>query len=539
MKNKEIDCFIIGNNQMIFSEYVTNIKGMGEKSGAFRDLNLSFYEEDGVIYSCSDFHNKYYLYYSKSDAMSYNNIFSATISYLGTFLKKNNLSFDYVNSFQEGKSSLLHALKEKTIISIAITTTYYVSVLPILEIMQFIKKYNKTVKIIVGGPFVSTHYEIHNTASFRFLLSKIGADFYINSAQGEKALVNTVNAIKQRQSYEKIENLIYKKGDEYCFNPPVVENNDLHENLVNWELFKEDIKANNRRMVMVRSAISCPFSCSFCSFPARAGDHRYAEPEDLCKELDQLDQLENVNSVSFIDDTFNVPLQRFRKIMDVFYEKKYRFKWNCYFRCQYADEETVAIMKKSGCEGVFLGIESGSDSILKNMNKKSRVEVYKKGIALLKKYNITTYASFIIGFPGETEETVRETIDFIETAQPDFFRAQLWYYDTMTPIHKEAQKYSLFNSQFEWSHNTMNSEEAADWVDYLHYHIKNSVWLPQNDFDYPAIFNLLSRGWSVDEIKEMLRAFNEKVNLKLFLQQNCQERKYIDQQLLLDTNFDF
>src|SRR5690606_32386931 len=100
------------------------------------------------------------------------------------------------------------------------------------------------------------------------------------------------------------------------------------------------------------------------------------------------------------------------------------------------------------------------------MNKMANVEDYKRGIALLKKYDIATYASFIIGFPGETEDTIKDTIDFIETAQPDFFRAQLWYYDTMTPIHKEAQKYGLFNSQFEWSHNTMNSGEAAEWVDH-------------------------------------------------------------------------
>lgn len=540
LKNKEIDCFIIGNNQMIFSEYVNNIKKMGEMSGAFRDLNLSYYEEeDGFIYSCSDFFNRYYLVGDKKAEMSYDNIFSATITYLGTFLNRNEISFDYVNSFQEGKSDLLRALKEKRIKTIAITTTYYVSVLPILEIIQFIKKYDETIKIIIGGPFVHTQYEIHNQASFRFLLNQMGADFYVISAQGEQTLVNIINAVKQGQSYETIKNLIYKKGNRYCFNPLAEENNKLSENLVDWELFKEDINENTRRMVMVRTVNSCPFSCAFCSFPAHAGAYQYVEPEDLCKELDQLNQLDNVNRVTFIDDTFNVPIGRFKKILDVFYKKKYRFKWNCNFRCENADEETVALMQACGCEGVFLGLESGSDVILKNMNKTSGVEANKKGIALLKKYNLTTYASFIIGFPGETEETIKETIDFIETAPTDFFRAQLWYYDTMTPIHKQAQKYGLINSQFEWSHHTMNSKEAAGWVDYLHQNIKNSVWLPQNDFDFPGIFNLRSRGWSVKQIKEMLRVFNEKVYSKLYFKQNSRESIYIDPQMVLDTDFDF
>lgn len=537
MHSKDIDCLIIGNNQMVFSEYVNDIRKMGERSGAFRDLNLSFYEEDGRIVSCTDFYNKYYRTGSDDREMTYDNIFSATISYLGSFLNKHGMTFDYVNAFQEGKPHLQKMLKSGRVRTVAVTTTYYVSVLPVLEIIQFIKKYDDTVKIIIGGPFVSTQYKINNESSFKFLVNQVGADFYVINSQGEQALVNIINSLKNSEDFTHIQNLIYKKDGEYHFNPLSEENNELKENMVNWELFRDDIKQSARKMVMARTATSCPFSCSFCSFPEHAGTYRYVEPEILCKELDQLIELPQVNSVTFIDDTFNVPLRRYKEILRMFRERKYNFRWNCNFRSQYADEECVAMMKECGCEGVFLGIESGSDTILKNMNKSAKVEQYRKGIALLKKYDILTYASFIIGFPGETEETVRETIDLIETAQPDFFRAQLWYYDTMTPIHKEAQKYGLRNSQFEWGHNTMNSEEAAEWIDYLHRNIRNSVWLPQNDFDFPSLFNLLSRGWTVAQVKEMIRAFNEKVHSRLYLQHK--ENMYLDNQLLMDAEFNF
>jgi hypothetical protein len=110
----------------------------------------------------------------------------------------------------------------------------------------------------------------------------------------------------------------------------------------------------------------------------------------------------------------------------------------------------------------------------------------------------------------------------------------------MTPIHDEAEKYGLENSQFEWSHKTMNAVQAADWVDYLHRNIKNSVWLPQNDFDFPSLFNLLSRGWNVQQIKDMLRAFNEKVGRKLQQQhQPGEDKAYLDEEMLLATNFAF
>lgn len=100
-------------------------------------------------------------------------------------------------------------------------------------------------------------------------------------------------------------------------------------------------------------------------------------------------------------------------------------------------------MKESGCEGVFLGIESGNNQILATMNKIASVEKYLEGIALLKEFDIVTYGSIIIGFPGETGETVQDTIGFIEDSGLDFYRAQLWYCEPITPIRKDRQKYQL------------------------------------------------------------------------------------------------
>src|SRR5262249_16425249 len=133
MRNHDIDCLIVGNNQIDFAQYVRTIVKMGDRSGAVRDLNLSYYEENGVIYSCMDFYNKYFLRHGADRAMSYDDIFSATVAYLGTFLRKYDISFDYVNSFQEGKDYLRRVLREQRVRTVAVTTTYYVSVLPILD----------------------------------------------------------------------------------------------------------------------------------------------------------------------------------------------------------------------------------------------------------------------------------------------------------------------------------------------------------------------------------------------------------------------
>jgi anaerobic magnesium-protoporphyrin IX monomethyl ester cyclase len=507
----EIDCLAVGHNQMRFEEYADAIRSTGERSGAHRDIRLSYYQENGQIITCRDFCNR-----QLENGVSYDDILSATITTLGSFLEKHGLTFDYINSFQEGRGRLEQLLLQGKITSIAITTTYYVSPYPLLEILGFIRKIDPRVPIIVGGPFIHTQSKLHDAGAFDFLLRQVGADYYVVSDQGETTLVRLLKAIRSGESIADIPNVISRDGRAYRHNVLEQEDNEIADNPTQWGLFAPERQDRPRRMVMKWTAKSCPFSCSFCSFPEHAGTYRYAQPEQVWKELDAIEALGQINSVTFIDDTFNIPPHRFRDLIRGMTERQYSFRWNCNFRCQYATEEIVAAMKEAGCEGVFLGIESGSDTILRNMNKHATVEQYRQGVSLLKGAGIVTHASFIVGFPGETASSVQETAAFIEETGPDFFRTQLWYYDTLTPIHRSADRYGLRNSQFAWSHDTMDADEAADWIDFLHASIGNSIWLPQNDFDFPAIFCLLSRGWTINQIKRSLRAFNEEVSTRLW-----------------------
>lgn len=504
-----VDCFFVGHNEIEFEDYEKQVRQMGEMTGAFRDLNLQYIEHENKPFTLTDVIN----YYEKDPAerIGFKCIFSATIAYLGSFLHKHGLTFDYITTFQEEKEYLKEQLCNQNIRAVAIPTTYYISPAPILEIMDFIRNYNSKVKIIIGGPFVATQIKVQDEATFDYICEMIGADVYINSSQGEQALVNTLVNFKQNKGLENVANIIYKSKTNYRKTEIRLENNPLEQNLVNWNLFEQRVGTQ----ISIRTSISCPFSCAFCGFPEHAGKYQFIMEDDLCTELDKVHSIKKVKSINFLDDTFNVPPERFKNILRTMIKKDYGFRWNSFFRCQYADEEMVRLMKESGCEGVFLGVESGNQEILKNMNKRVLVKDLIRGMDLLKKYGITTYASFIVGFPGETEKTMRDTIDFIENTEPDFYRSQLWYCDPFTPIWKEKQKYGIENSQFEWKHNSMNAQQAADYIDEIFCNVKKSLWLPQNNFDYPSLFILLDRGWKLERIKELITLFNEGVKYKI------------------------
>jgi radical SAM PhpK family P-methyltransferase len=508
------DCLLLGFNDSNFAGFVDMVKSMGTESGAFKDLNLAYIDFNGKPHRSMDMLNHFYFEGKPESEKRFHNadFLWPVITYLGSYLHRRGYTFDYVNLPHLQKDSLREKLERNDILTIAITTTLYVSVHPILELISFIKQYNKTAKIIVGGPYVSNLPKMTDSVTFQRLLNYIGADVYVISSEGEEALVNIIEALKNKGGLGKVANIAYKQDRKYVLTAASTEASPLEENMVDYSLFPaEEID----QFVTLRTAKSCPFSCAFCGFPQRAGKYKYLSVELVEKELNAIRDIGPVTTLTFIDDTFNVPKERFREMMRMMINNNYGFKWNSFYRSDHGDELTIELMSKAGCEGVFLGIESGSDAQLQRMNKTARRKDYLKSIPLLRGAGISTHANVIVGFPGETPSTYQETVGLIEETRPDFFRAQLWYADPVTPIWEKKDEYEVKGSAFNWSHNTMDYQMACDWVDNMFVNIENSIWLPQNGFEQWSTFYLQRKGMSLDQVKTFLKNFNAIIKEKL------------------------
>lgn len=160
---KNIDCLIIGHNEMSLEEYEAIMRTSGTDSESYRELNLSFIEYQNKKYSAKDIFNHFL---SKDELenkgpLSFGRLFSATVAYLMTFLTKKGLECDYINYFDEEKEELARKLQDNEVMSVAITTTMYVTPFPIIEIISFIRQYNKSAKIIVGGQLLYMQMPLH------------------------------------------------------------------------------------------------------------------------------------------------------------------------------------------------------------------------------------------------------------------------------------------------------------------------------------------------------------------------------------------
>jgi len=177
-------------------------------------------------------------------------------------------------------------------------------------------------------------------------------------------------------------------------------------------------------MVQLFTARGCPNRCTFCSWPrtfmgttfrARSVASVVDEFEYVTKELPE------VKEIFIEDDTFTINKQRVREVCEEIERRELDVRWSCNARAT-LDYETMRTMKSAGCRLIDVGYESGSDKILKNIKKGVTTAVTKEFTANAKKAGLKILGDFIFGLPEETEDTIRETIQFIKEIKPDMLQ---------------------------------------------------------------------------------------------------------------------
>jgi len=515
---KKLDCIVIGYNETPFERYENLLRNYGEDSEAYRDLKFSFVNVNdmkltyvGLLNHVLSLANKRRPAEAVSPSFESGDMPNLAAVYLTNFLRMRNFRADYINLFQQEKEKLIDYLSEDPY-CVAITTTFYVLNFPVIEMVEFIRQHNSKTKIVVGGPLISNHVRNYHGDQLAAALEDMGADIYVVDSQGELTLTRIVECLENGGDLKDVPNLIYYEDGGLRTTNVIPENNCLDENAIDWLRFSDKTLGPT---LQTRTARSCAFNCSFCNYPARAGKLSLASLEGIEKELDSMREFGGVKNVVFIDDTFNVPLPRFKDICRMMIKNNYGFNWFSYFRCSNSDSEAIDLMAESGCKGVFLGIESGSPSILKNMNKAATPEKYVEGIKLLHEHDILTFGSFIVGFPGETEETVRESVDFIKQTEVSYYRAQQWYCEPGTPIDRQREKYKIEGEGFVWTHATMDSMEASDHIERMFLTINESLWLPQWSFDFWIIPYLIGKGISYGQFKDFMHSADKLLALEI------------------------
>jgi radical SAM PhpK family P-methyltransferase len=495
----QLDCIVIGYNDVSFNSLAEKHKPFQDYNGTYSELKTNSVLLNGQRKTYMELLNHALTGLHGTDPnLNAFEVPNLGAVYLTSYLRSRNFSVELINFYNYEKDRLADLLMEKPR-AVAITTTYYVEEEPIKEIIEFIRERSPETRIILGGPYILSLCADNRLATQNALLKSIGADLHIVDSQGEATLAKVLECLRTGRDSRLVfvPNLIYQyKDSNWVRTHHVEEHNSLDENAVNWRSFDSRFFTPTSYM---RTARSCPFACSFCNYPAMSGDHVTSSVETVRNELRYM--VDNgLKYMIFVDDTFNVPLPRFKQLCRMMIEEKFNLGWVSFFRCSNADDECFDLMKESGCLGVYLGIESGDQQILNNMNKSANVQRYRDGIRKLNERGILTFGSFIFGFPGETKQSVMNTIEFVEETQPTFYNVQLYFHDPMAPIHQKREQYGIEGNYYKWRHNTMEWQEAAEWVEYMLKRVDRSILLTLHGFSIWSVPYLLQNGFTVEQI---------------------------------------
>ena len=336
--------------------------------------------------------------------------------YLAAALRAKGVSVSILeaNAFKMEDEEIFEAIKRFSPLLMGVGV--YSEVLSqVREICQLAKS-AASCHVVLGGP--------HASAVPEEVLSMIPEADFVLKGEAEESLPMLVGALKNQGDFSRVEGLFYRE-DEFIRRglPPSgpLEIDALPEparDLVSGAYERGlyfTIMVRSRPVDTLISSRGCPFSCRFCYNQSR--HYRGRDPESVVQELETVRRRGIVN-IEIVDDHFTTDRQRAMKIFDLIVQAKMSLSFRIKSRVNVVDEELLRKARQAGAYQVSYGTESGNQRILDAMNKGITVPQIAETIEMTRRCGLDVHTSWIFGYPGETLDTIRDTVDFVVKTKP-------------------------------------------------------------------------------------------------------------------------
>jgi anaerobic magnesium-protoporphyrin IX monomethyl ester cyclase len=232
----------------------------------------------------------------------------------------------------------------------------------------------------------------------------------------------TVTELMHGEALPQIAGLLFREGDGWRRTPERKAERDLDRlPFPRWELLPYERYVIPKSSVMGRmrflpilTSRGCPFGCNYCPYPTGQGlKWRYRSPGNVVDEIEHLVHDLGVEYVLFRDPMFSLNQKRVVAICEEILRRGLRVKWACETRVDCLEEPTIATMARAGCTGINFGVESSDPEIQKGVHRKPILAPeFVEKVAICRRYQIRTFAFFIIGLPGDTVDTILSSVRF-------------------------------------------------------------------------------------------------------------------------------
>jgi anaerobic magnesium-protoporphyrin IX monomethyl ester cyclase len=370
----------------------------------------------------------------------------------------------------------------------------------VLEIINIVKRVNKEIIVVLGGPLATTLPQD--------LLQNSQAD-YIVIGEGEKTIIDLLQTIEDGKNPSDVKGIAYKNNSDVIITEQADQISNLDNipfparHLLNFSNYLQNqfhsfkpkmegfgiIKSTN--MITSRG---CPYSCTFCFKDIWGQKWRGRSPGNVVAEMEFLYAKYGINGFFFNDDTFVLDTNRVFEFCNLLKEKQLKAAWYCNGRVNLMTQKMLAAMYDAGCREIAYGIESGNQQMLDALKKNITLEQVRNVVKWTKEAGINANGFFIIGLPGETKESIRQTINFAEELDMDFYGFSLLTPLSGTEIYRQAVERGLIRNNLTslkaWDFD-VNANLTADCSDEELVEFQNEIFrkFPLKNFGKFYMFN--------------------------------------------------
>mgnify|MGYP001451366627 CR=1 FL=1 len=374
------------------------------------------------------------------------------ILYISGWLEHRNVPHEVFDTTFSTKALFYRHLLEKKPAILAVYVNL-VTKLNVLELIRFVKSnvvLYKT-KIILGGPDV--RYNADN-------LLGAGADFLV-IGEGEETFYELSQALTGNRPFDEITGIAYRLPDGGVYQSPGrVLRKDLDElpfpnrKKIDFKPYLGVWKKHHGNSAMTVSTMrGCPYSCHWCSRGVYGQSYRRRSAASVVAEIKQVQELYRPDHLWFVDDVFTISHKWMQSFADELREQQVRPVYECITRADRLNTEVIRLLKETGCFRVWIGAESGSQRIIDLMDRRVDVQTVREMINKARLAGIEAGTFIMVGYPGETEEDIRETLRHLKASDPTFFTITITYPIRGTELYSEVESVSNVN-RISWRHTT-------------------------------------------------------------------------------------
>jgi len=291
-------------------------------------------------------------------------------------------------------------------------------------------------KIVLGGPDVTYNLENYLQA---------GAH-YIVIGEGEQTFYELYANLKDKSTIQEVAGIAYwedgqvkktsprTKIKDLCGHPlPNREAIDMHRYLLTWK------QHHGHSSMTISTQRGCPYTCKWCSTAVYGQSYRRRPVEDVVEEMLHLQETYQMDRLWFVDDVFTVSHKWIEAFHQEITKRGAQMPFECISRAERLNPEILKLLKESGCFRIWIGAESGSQRIIDAMDRRVAVETVQEAIQQANTLGMETGTFIMLGYPGETEADIQQTIQHLKRANPTHFTITVAYPIKGTALYTEVE----------------------------------------------------------------------------------------------------